>query len=768
MSSEDALADQEGLWGLVLGKKYDRLSEANKNLENLVSEFYRGRKSVIDENFTGKDGLIGFLQDSTLGEGKETIRWIWGEDKYRHQSRGMKYRVESSISDELQRAADEKDAIIQRYQNGLTLIWPRKSVRHTVVEGDDIESRLEEEAKPIFARNVDDSTLELRGAKSRLRQFNRSLVDSPNVSELDFEPVQLSIVEGLSSIFDGEIETLTLTEAEFERSYLPSKSAITISNKGGIQGDLDSEKLRPDVIDQQSLTDITRLKFNHKKTDKTFSLKSHNSEQGIYFTVRDNNIPDGDKKNITEILAEQFGLYLDSVYEYDAQLHDDYILNQIFSGNYSAYERHFEDLDEEKRAFISEYTKIDEVEILECYRCHEEYELEVGECECGNDTFRSRVEKYVIVDDDSIFEAVEKRLSNLDDDIIQEDFKILDLSVEREEREYNNYLKATFKLAESAGVAMDYYYSDFYIYCIGNRQRLPRKIGDYLHNTVLISYGNSYFDERDNFGIIDLYDLLNEESPEDQFSEAIAESQSLLMERVRDRVHDAEERIRTLNRASKSIQSNSDGLEGYEPDNLERDVFYVLKFMFRYTERLGRPAKKEPDGCLLIPLNNGDHYVAGYDTKLSFAEGGYDIDSSEKKKAGWYISVLNENDLIRNLKDGGSIDSHIFISNNLNENQFRYVGEAVREWQERNENADGESTVVFMETGPLLRLYEVMVRNFDYIYENSTVHDAFRLAIVDELSGDGPYCVFDEASVERIREAVLEKRSEIKKKRDAF
>lgn len=768
MTEWDGIATQEGLWGLVLGKKYDRLSENEKTVEDLVSEFYRGRKSIIDDNFSSKQGLVDFLKNAPLEEGKETIRWIWGEDKYSHQSRGVKYRVNSNVEDEIDRAAEQKDAIIQHYENGLTLVWPRKSVRHTVVEGEDIESRLEEEAKPVFIREIDEDTIELRGAKSRLRKFENALTDSPAVSEVDFEPIQASVVEGLSSVFEEEIETLTLIEAEFEKSYLPSSSAITIKNKDGIQQDLQSDKIRPEVINQQSLTDLQRLKFNHQKTDGTFTLKSHNSERGIYFTVQDNNIPDKDKETITDTLGEQFGIFLDTVYEYDAQLHDEHILNQILSGNYDVYERHYDDLPESKKEFLSRFVEIHEIQILECWRCHEEYEIDVDECECGNDTFQDRLESSIVLDTDAIFETIENQLQDLDSDIVQEDYKILDLTVEREEKQHNNYLRATFKFAQSAGVAMDYYYSDFYVYCMGNRQRLPRRIGDYLHDTVLVTYGSSYFNDRESFGTINLYELITTDDLGAVFATEIAKSQSLLIERVRDRVADAEENLRKLNRTSQSIDEYTDGIDGYDPDDLEKDVFYIFKYMFRYTERLGRPGKKEPDGCLLIPLEGDEHYVAGYDTKLSFVEGGYDIDASEKKKAGWYISMLNENDLIQNLKDGGSIDSHIFISNNLNENQFSYVGDAVEEWIARNEDAEGDSTVVFLETDSLMQLYDIMARNFDYIHENASVHRAFRSALVSELSGDNNYTVFNESSVESIQEAVLEERSQLKKKRDAF
>lgn len=370
-----------------------------------------------------------------------------------------------------------------------------------------------------------------------------------------------------------------------------------------------------------------------------------------------------------------------------------------------------------------------------------------------------------------ILESVEEQLKSIEGDISRDDFKILDLEIDREERTYNTYLKVNFKFAQSAGIAMDYYYHSFYIYCLGNRSRLPRKIGGYLLDTVLVTYGKSYFSDREGFGTIDLYELLTTDSPEELLADAIAESRRRMIHRVRERVADAEDSLRNLNRITadlKRYENPKDELEGYNYEDLEKDVFYVFKFMFRYTERLGRQAEEEPDGCLLIPLSDGRHYVAGYDAKLSFHEDGYDIDASEKKKAGYYVSVLNQNNLLRNLKDGGPIDGHIFVSNNFNQDQFPYIGDAVAEWIETNEDATNHSPVIFLGTGALIQLYEVMGQNFDHIMEEQEVNSAFRESIVSELTTEENYTVFDNDSVERVREGVLEAKSNGSKSRDAF
>jgi len=46
MTSHDPLSNDDGFWGLLFGKKYDKVPESERTLENLVSEFYVGRNET--------------------------------------------------------------------------------------------------------------------------------------------------------------------------------------------------------------------------------------------------------------------------------------------------------------------------------------------------------------------------------------------------------------------------------------------------------------------------------------------------------------------------------------------------------------------------------------------------------------------------------------------------------------------------------------------------------------------------------------------------
>ncbi len=765
---ELGLADNEGLWGLLLGKKFDRIPKKDRSLNHLLDAFYQGRKSIIDSHFGSKQALLDHLNSVSEDEAAHDLRWIWAEKNWSLQSRGQKFDVQSDIEEEVSRAGDATDAIIHWYNDGLTLIWPEKPVRKTEVEGDDVESRVRTEAKPVYVKRIEDSRVEVRGAKSRVRKFVSSFTQSPNVDSIELEPVDTSVVEGLSSIFTTDIDTLRLVEAEFGQSYLPDNSAVTIRNEDGVQRDLKAEDLYPAVIDDYSLTDLVQLKFVHTKSDKTFVLKAHEDDEGIYFDVQDNNIPETDKENIEEILAERFGILLNAVYRYDAQLHDGYITNQILGRNYAYYEKYFDELPPERQEFLERFIEVVETKYYECYQCYTKHVDQVEECECGNDTFRERREFAIDVSDDLIQEVVEKKLVGFDQTIDAGDFTLRRFSIEREEQT-NTYLKASFILSQLGGMVSGDYYSNYRIFCVGNRSRLPQRIGAYLLDTLLITYGQSNFRDRPNFGSIDLYEFFTAGDPEQLFADAVDTSYTRLPERIRERVKEAENNIQGLNQMTRSLEDGAEEVDDwdYTPKRFEKDIFYVLKFMFRYSERLGRYGKTEPDGCLLIPRGESDHYIAGYDAKLTQKAEGYDIDADEKTKAAKYISILNQNALIRNLKSDEPIDGHIFISNNLNEGQFSHVADEVGRWIEANADATHHSPVVFFETDALISLLDVFNRNFDHIHGDPDIHDAFRSQIIEELSTKEGYTVFNKKAVERVHDRVLEERSKGKKNRDA-
>jgi len=109
-----------------------------------------------------------------------------------------------------------------------------------------------------------------------------------------------------------------------------------------------------------------------------------------------------------------------------------------------------------------------------------------------------------------------------------------------------------------------------------------------------VVYGKAYLNGREHFGTIDLHDLLMTDSPEDLLVSAIRNSRSQFRNRIIGRADEAFERLQDLHQRGAagefddlSQEERKELKEDYDYNEFERDVFYLLKFMFLFTERWG-------------------------------------------------------------------------------------------------------------------------------------------------------------------------------------
>jgi len=185
------------------------------------------------------------------------------------------------------------------------------------------------------------------------------------------------------------------------------------------------------------------------------------------------------------------------------------------------------------------------------------------------------------------------------------------------------------------------------------------------------------------------------DSPEDLLVSAIRNSRSQFRNRIIGRADEAFERLQDLHQRGAagefddlSQEERKELKEDYDYNEFERDVFYLLKFMFLFTERWGREGETETDGCLVIPEDEG-YFIASYDPKLTYTKKGYDLDAGEKNKAAWYMVTENLGGALSiSLSDDEKLDAHLFVSNNFREGQFPYVASRVQEWFEQSEDVE--------------------------------------------------------------------------------
>jgi len=121
------------------------------------------------------------------------------------------------------------------------------------------------------------------------------------------------------------------------------------------------------------------------------------------------------------------------------------------------------------------------------------------------------------------------------------------------------------------------------------------------------------------------------------FVSAIRNSKSQFRNRIIGRADDAFERLQDLHQRGTagefddlSQEERKELKDDYDYNGFERDVFYLLKFMFLFTERWGREGETETDGCLVIPEEDG-YFIASYDPKLTYTKKGYDHQMPERR-----------------------------------------------------------------------------------------------------------------------------------------
>jgi len=185
------------------------------------------------------------------------------------------------------------------------------------------------------------------------------------------------------------------------------------------------------------------------------------------------------------------------------------------------------------------------------------------------------------------------------------------------------------------------------------------------------------------------------DSPEDLLVSAIRNSKSQFRNRIIGRADDAFERLQDLHQRGTagefddlSQEERKELKDDYDYNGFERDVFYLLKFMFLFTERWGREGETETDGCLVIPEEDG-YFIASYDPKLTYTKKGYDPDAGEKNKAAWYMVTENLGGALSvSLSDDENLDAHLFVSNNFREGHFPMSPLVFREWFEQSEDVE--------------------------------------------------------------------------------
>ena len=765
------LPDSDEFWRLLLGRKYDNMSSSERTDENLLNEIYRREGDIIDSIYGSKEALIGEIQ-SEDNDPETVLSTVWAESKWQEKSPGDQFEFEDSadLEKELERITGS-NFIVNKLHRDLIIIWTQKRVSRPREENQTVRSYLDNDWSPLFGRLIESTLLEIRGRKRRRHQLNAEFAEEGIARKVLKERSDESVLDDLSKVFGGKLESLDLVEVRFRQSKLPDGSELTIRNMSGVQEDLQAESINPNVVSPEIASKISYLKFRDQQSNNIAKIKVIQQDRGFSFEIQANYIDDEETEVIKEIVESKFNISFDKVYPYHLQHQTGFILHQILSGSIDAYDTYYDELNDPDKELIDPYINYQEGDQFVCWGCRTEYDEEPDACgECGNDSFEPKDK--LTINDEQVFEDVLDIFDEFGTTIEgnEHDVKFQGVHTKEIELGTSRYVRALFRRTQDSGkggleATQDYRY-EFFVYPLSSHK--PQRIGQYLLNTVFVTYGTAFEQELEAFGTINLIELLQSDAPAELFIKAVEESHRGAQDRYRKRSKEAVNNLRQLqSKVDTGILGeygsddgpDDDFLDEYTAKRFEKDVFHLLKSIFNFTERWGREGKKETDGCLIIPDSNGSYWVGGYDPKLTTDIKGYNIRSTEKDKVAYYILEESNREYIENvLKRDDPIDAHIFVSDKFREGQFGPTAERVRDWFSLVEE-DGSSLnvpIIFIRVEHLIDLFDIFDSNYTFLREYPGVMATFREGVIAELSAQGGYIEFDEESCNRIRKKLIQ------------
>ena len=215
------------------------------------------------------------------------------------------------------------------------------------------------------------------------------------------------------------------------------------------------------------------------------------------------------------------------------------------------------------------------------------------------------------------------------------------------------------------------------------------------------------FVDADNVGRISLAYLIAAQANEHEQAKCYQRCSEMIKRLL------ASHRERTEKAARHSYSILSDKQGEISGNQYETEIFNVLRPIFLYCHKLGRPGKPEPDGFVCIPdyrdiedLVDAISWNFSYDAKHSNKADGYDLDHDEQRKMLEYILKFRKS---RQVLDGRDrkIRAHVIISNNIAESKIKNAADFLY-GEDGLPSKHRDVRLVLMRDQFLLRLFDWM------------------------------------------------------------
>lgn len=731
----------------------------------LLSRFLKGRRKVIKERYDTIDQFLRETRESP--QAKDILYSIYAESLWtRNWSEGVEFEHISENIQEVTKSLNN-DLDYEDVNDTYGIIWTTETkIRQEKQEGDIVGTR-PNETDPIVVKKSE-SGLKIRGSSDTRDSVVEEFEDREDIEEVEPEVSSEEVTAKVDEFLSTDYGDFKIIGVKFNSSELPEGSKIHLMNERPVYDDL--QKLDDKhVISTLGVSSIEKVYLLDNKTGGKFRVKLNHRTTGFLFELESPDKLEKERDQFKDRFVAKTGIQFETVYEYGSQ-DQSRLFDSILSGDGEAYEKYYSELNDEYQDYFDRMVDAVNKELKTCLStdCGTRVRADEPKCsECGGTTFSDTYEiTEVGINEDQVATLVKNSLEELNPD--PEQFEIGNWRVEERQMNKRSVIYAKFHKNDYTDRGSSTTIEDEIVFAPQGNRRRPPTVDNYLLKCVYVTYGDSAVADYEGYGRIPLFDLLFGGNPEAIVGRALQDAMTQINGRILRKSTEAHQRADEyldILKDDDSLVAHKDQLNEYYDTSgrgaqiFEKDIFYLLKELFKQTERWGEIGAKQTDGLVAIPQpNSRDDYVAKYDAKLSHRQDGYDFGTKEEDQATRYMLNSEEEQRLRAKSGRKTPSAHILVSQNFNPNDFQTRAKGVQQNLE-DRGTEERPDLVFMEYSALVSLYE-LAEDYQIALDNSTIKEAFVEDVLTQLqSVEGPadaaYVHFDQDCVEAIKNGLL-------------
>lgn len=736
-------------------------SKSNDRSEELLNRFLRGKRKVIDSRY---ESIRKFKNEVRTTETPEDLLFsIYAETLWmKNWDDGIEFEPHDGDVDTLLADLDS-EIDYEEVDDEFGIIWPTKTkIRREKQDGEVIGTR-PNETDPVVVKKSE-SSIKVRASSGLLKTATGELEERDDVAEVEPELASKQVTGNIQDFLSDDNVDFNIIGVKFNESELPERSRIRIKNERAVYDDL--EMLSDmNVVSTEGISAIQKIYLRDERYGGKYRIKIIHGNKGFRFELEAPEKLEQERERFKDRFTNTTNVRFDVIYEYGSQ-NQRHLFNRTLSGDGEAYDRYYDQLNDELKGYVDEFTDVTHRTLKICFECSEAVSAKRDRCgECRSGNFSESFEQTdVTLNQRRIATHINNRLNSTTPAHVK--FDVSGWMTERREMNSRYVVQTDFHTLafEERGSSTSTPREVFFV-PQGNQSR-PSQINNYLLKCVYVTYGDSAVDDYEGYGRISLFELLTADELAELVGGAIHDA--VIGTRVRtfrqaDKAHDEAKKYLNILAEENSLTQRIGELEDHyspeNPDYFEKHVFYLSKGLFFQTERWGRNTEKEADGLLIIPRpDSRKAYAAKLDPKFSHQKDGYPFGTGGEDQASRYMSNGAETKALRAKADRDYPSAHILISQNFNETRFPIRSRGVQNNLDHLNDFE-RPDLVFLEFDALVELYQLELDHHEKL-DNPDIKGRFRELTIKELTNhtavDGQEFVhFNQDSVRSIRDRLL-------------